>query len=180
MTSILPPLILTVAIDEPSFEYFNGLRQRYFPAARNFLSAHLTLFHALPNTLQILDAVRLAAAGQTVFELEVTAPVLIGRGVVIKIKSDALMQLHQTLRQLWWHELGAQDQQKLWPHITVQNKVSAIEAQRSFAEVKAIFKPFSTMATGLQLWEYLNGPWKQVGVYNFGTGNSRSEPVFTG
>ncbi len=43
------PLILTLQLDERSFAFFDEQRRRYFPKERNFIPAHLTLFHALPG-----------------------------------------------------------------------------------------------------------------------------------
>ena len=61
----MQPFILTLQLDAESFARFNALRQQYFPPSRNYLEAHLTLFHALPaqNETQIradLDAVAIA------------------------------------------------------------------------------------------------------------------------
>ena len=75
--------------------------------------------------------------------------------------------MHKRFQQQWQQVLTPQDRQKLWPHITVQNKVMAPEAKALLAELKMSFKPFSATATGLQLWEYLNGPWRLVEVFWF-------------
>ena len=45
----MPPLILSLKLDQASFDALEVLRQQYFPRARNFLSAHVTLFHQLPG-----------------------------------------------------------------------------------------------------------------------------------
>ena len=47
-------LILTLIIDGEAQNFFNILRQRYFPAERNYLDAHLTLFHNLPGNEPII------------------------------------------------------------------------------------------------------------------------------
>jgi 2'-5' RNA ligase len=167
-----PPLILTVSIDKASFEYFNALRQQHFPSARNYLDAHLTLFHALPNDDVVKDAVKATALDTVIFTLQVTEPVSIGKGVAFKIESTLLAQLHKKLQQQWLPVLTPQDRQKLWPHITVQNKVTPQEAKALLAELKISFKPISIMATGLQLWEYLNGPWRLTDAFYFQEINS--------
>ena len=162
-----PPLILTVSIDEQSFEYFNALRQQYFPPKLNYLSAHLTLFHALPNDAAIIDTVKITAQTQAAFPLLITTPVSIGRGVAFKIESEELLKLNKQLQQTWQPILTPQDKQKLWPHITVQNKVTPHEATMLLAELKQDFTPFTAVATGLQLWEYLDGPWKLLDAFPF-------------
>lgn len=39
--------IATIEIDEQNYVWLEGLRRAHFPAERNLLSAHLTLFHKL-------------------------------------------------------------------------------------------------------------------------------------
>lgn len=162
-----PPLIITLAVETSSFLYFNTLRKKHFPPERNFIDAHLTLFHALPNEKAIGSAVKGIADTQPSFYLTVTEPVSIGKGVAFKIESPELMQMHKTLQNKWLDFLSPQDRQKLWPHITVQNKVPAQQAQQLLAELKNGFTPFTTQATGLQVWEYLNGPWRFVEEHDF-------------
>jgi len=45
----LQPLILTAHIPDADLKPFNDLRQAHFPPERNFLQAHLTMFHRLPG-----------------------------------------------------------------------------------------------------------------------------------
>jgi len=49
------PLILTLKLDEESQAFFDKQRALYFPPERNFLKAHLTLFHQLPDEPETLD-----------------------------------------------------------------------------------------------------------------------------
>ena len=44
-----PPLIVTAALDEAAFAWFDDLRRAHFHPLRNRVPAHLTLFHALPG-----------------------------------------------------------------------------------------------------------------------------------
>ena len=46
--------ILTADLDDASFDLLDVLRRAHFPPERNFLSAHLTLFHRL-SPAQIAD-----------------------------------------------------------------------------------------------------------------------------
>ncbi len=164
---IKPPLILTLAIEKEASLFFNSLRKKHFPASRNFIDAHLTLFHALPNEYKITDTVKDLCNLQMPFELIINEVVSIGKGVAYKIESTELLQLHKALQNKWQNFLSLQDRQKLWPHITVQNKVPVQKVKQLLDELKNNFTPFSTSATGLQLWEYLNGPWKLVEYFVF-------------
>jgi hypothetical protein len=42
-------LILTLKLDQTTFERANTLRQQYFPPERNVVPAHVILFHQLPG-----------------------------------------------------------------------------------------------------------------------------------
>ena len=161
------PLILTLALEAGASQFFNTLRQAYFPRDRNFIDAHLTLFHALPNTPGIRQTVKELCSQVEPFTLTIVEPASIGNGVAYKILSRELMFLHKTLQEKWIDLLSRQDRQKLWPHITVQNKVGFMEAQNLLQQLKNGFTPFSAAATGLQVWEYLNGPWKFVEEFKF-------------
>ena len=161
------PLILTLSIKNDTFLFFNSLRQTYFPASRNFIDAHLTLFHALPNSDATISAVEEIVHKQNPFSIVVIEPVSIGKGVAYKIESKELMQLHKALQSKWQNNLLPQDKQKLWPHITVQNKVHPQEAKDLLHSLKKDFAPFRSIAEGLELWEYLNGPWKFIKKFDF-------------
>ena len=162
-----PPLILTIALDKKDAGYFNQLRQQYFPAERNFIDAHLTLFHALPNEPSVLEDVSRFCANQRPFEITVLSPVSIGKGVAFKLESEALMLLHKAMQQQWFDVLSLQDRHKIWPHITVQNKVTVAEVSQTLSVLKENFTSFKIPAPGLQLWEYLNGPWKFLTAFSF-------------
>ena len=162
------PVILTLKIDPEAAAYFTDLRKQHFPAERNYLDAHLTLFHHLPgNEATIFDAVKTVCAQQKPMVLQVTEVVSIGAGVAFKIESTALKQLHKNLQQQWQLWLTPQDKQTLWPHITVQNKVDRQTAVQLQKALSLDFKPFEIQGLGLTFWEYLNGPWKLVETIDF-------------
>jgi 2'-5' RNA ligase len=155
------PLIVTLTLDEESFQFFNTLRQRYFPPERNFLAAHLTLFHHLPSNEPKIKEDLLKWSKETkVLSLQVTEVKSIGKGVAYKIECPALNQLHHTMQKEWQQWLQPQDKQKLWPHVTVQNKVTPQAAKETVIQLQSAFKPFTVIGTGFQLWSYQGGPWE--------------------
>lgn len=165
------PLILTLTLDEASQAFFDEQRQRYFPPKINYLSAHLTLFHALPGSEEstlIADLTEVAAAQPTSLAMQATGLKFMGRGVMYALASPELPALHRRLQQQWQPWLSAQDQQGLRPHITVQNKVDPAVARALLAELEAGFQPFEAQGTGLALWAYRGGPWELRGVFPFG------------
>ncbi|GAA4909639.1 2'-5' RNA ligase family protein [Mucilaginibacter defluvii] len=162
------PLILTLKLDDKVQTYFNQLRARYFPSERNFLDAHLTLFHHLPaEEPGVYSMIEELAARQQSLLIDVIKIVSTGNGVAFKCESAELQKVHNHLQQQWRQWLIPQDRQKLWPHITIQNKVSADTAANTLQELSSGFTPFVMPGSGLSLWRYLGGPWEHVDDYSF-------------
>ncbi|MFC6225768.1 2'-5' RNA ligase family protein [Hymenobacter artigasi] len=163
------PLILTLALDAAAQDYFNDLRRRHFPPAINYLAAHLTLFHHLPGAeLAAVQAQLTAiATGQRSLPLAVTGLRSLGRGVAFTLENDELRALHRQLQAAFAPHLTPQDQQKLQPHVTIQNKVAPAEARALLADLQADFTPFEAVGTGLHLWAYRNGPWENLAGFPF-------------
>lgn len=162
------PHILTARPDTESQSFFDEQRKKYFPSERNLLNAHLTLFHKFPCNplaeakLQTLVAMVDKPMPAKVFEIR-----NIGYGVAYFIKCLPLETLHHNLGAGFENELSGQDRQKFQPHITIQNKVHPQEAKKLFVSLTQSFEPFDMTITGLDLWFYLNGPWKHDRYYPF-------------
>ncbi|MDQ4140692.1 MAG: 2'-5' RNA ligase family protein, partial [Bacteroidota bacterium] len=152
------PLILTLQIDEVAFTFFNNLRKQHFPPQMNYLDAHVTLFHHLPAGTAVIQLLETVSARQTIFTVNVSEVIKLGRGVAFKLQSEELKQLHAYLQKEWLEWLKPQDRQGFRPHITVQNKVTVETAQTLFNQLTNAFKPFQLQAIGLSLWEYQGGP----------------------
>ena len=165
------PLIITLLLDESSAAFFNELRKKYFPPERNFLSAHLTLFHHLPATEPtIITDLEHWSHEQSLLFLKITEVKSIGKGVAYKIENASLLQLHKKMQHKWNDWLTPQDKQRLWPHVTIQNKVAVAEARNTQAILQASFEPFIAKGTGFGLWSYQGGPWKALRVFPFNQG----------
>jgi 2'-5' RNA ligase len=163
------PLILTLALDERSFAFFDGERRRYFPAARNVIPAHLTLFHHLPG--EEVDGIRsllaAVATAHNAFAVAVTGLRPLGRGVAYKLESSALATIRADLARRWAEWLTPQDAQRFQPHVTIQNKADPAQARALLARLEETFAPFMVTAEGLHLWRYLGGPWEAVETFRF-------------
>lgn len=160
-------LIVTLTLNEEAGEYFTNLRNQHFPAAINYLKAHLTLFHKLPDDDFVSQALERFSREHSPFNMEVAAVRSIGNGVAFKIESATLLQLHRQLQGIFKSMLIPQDQQRLWPHITIQNKVPPAEATALAHSLNNSFTPFDITATGFAVWTYLNGPWALKANYLF-------------
>lgn len=157
-------------MDTESQAYFDGLRDAHFPPERNFLRAHVTLFHALPGErlAEIGEALGRMACGFGTLEGRVWRVRSLGRGVAFDVECPPLARLRAPLLDAGWAVTG-QDAQRRWrPHITVQNKVDPEVARRTLAELAEPFIERPIRFTGLTLWEYLGGPWGLVGEFPFG------------
>jgi 2'-5' RNA ligase len=154
------PLILTLALHPDDQERLNVMRRRHFPPDRNYLAAHVTLFHKLPGheraaVLADLDDVSRRAP----FAVDVTGVRSLGRGVALTLASPELLAVRAELAGRWQQWLGPQDGQRFKPHVTVQNKVTPEQARAVHQQLAAAFVPHRVKATGLALWTYLGGPW---------------------
>lgn len=165
-----PPLILTLAMDDRSQEHFDRLRERHFPPERNYLGAHLTLFHKLPGDHEAEISAELDEVCQDhePVTFDVVGIRSLGRGVAYELSSPGLSALRRDLVTRWEPWLGAQDRQGFKAHITVQNKVLPETARNLHGQLQAEFSPFEVEGQGLSLWRYLDGPWEPVGTYLFG------------
>ena len=164
-----PPLIVTAALDEGAFDWFEDLRQAHFPRHRNQVPAHLTLFHALPGEQEcaVVQTLKTACRGRGPLPLDVRGPWSLGRGVAYRLASPGLEGLRKELADAFSPGLTRQDQAAFRPHITVQNKVEPEEARLLLEQLQLEFEPFQIFAEGLLLWRYLGGPWALVDRFEF-------------
>jgi len=169
MSTHMDAFILTLALDAAAFATLDGLRRTHFPPERNFIPAHITLFHALPGAEE--PAIRrelLAACAETEpFALALTAPRFTGRGVALLVEAPELLALRRRLAAAWAPWLGAQDRQGYRPHVTVQNKVAADVGRALYTDLSATWRPLAARGEGLLLWRYLGGPWEPLGQFPF-------------
>ncbi|MGY1804263.1 2'-5' RNA ligase family protein [Blastococcus sp. SYSU D00922] len=162
------PLILTLLLDDEAQERFDRLRAEHFPPERNFLAAHVTLFHALPaEHLDTVLADLREAAEREPFPVAVAGVRFLGRGVAYSLASPQLAELRAGLVSAWQPWLTSQDRQKHAPHVTVQNKVEPAVARALQERLAAEFVRYEVQARGLGLWRYLGGPWAPVAELPF-------------
>ena len=163
------PLILTAKIDRKTFEFFDDLRRKHFPSQRNFLSAHITLFHHLPGEMisEIENFLEEISSKQRVFSLSFPSVRFLGRGTAIEIESPELIVLRKEIADRWRDVLTDQDKQKFNPHITIQNKVAPDVAKIIFEQMKNDWEPKKGTVDGLYLWHYRGGPWESAKEFDF-------------
>lgn len=152
------PFVLTLRLDSAAEKLLTGLRTKYFPSHRNFLAAHITLFHALPAESQPHYARILNEITQSTpsFTVGLKNPFMLGKkGVGINVASFKLREFHKELQSRFLDAkvvLTEQDERSLRAHVTVQNKVSLNEAEHTLKEVKGEFQEQGAKAEGLTVW----------------------------
>jgi 2'-5' RNA ligase len=163
------PLILTLKLDQPTFEQVDALRQQYFPPERNLIPAHVTLFHQLPDDREPAISEVLHALCSQTSKISLSLPELrfLGNGIAIEVYAPELAKLRRTLATTWNEWLTAQDQQSYRSHITIQNKVAATEARQTYEQLKEQWQPVDGYAEGLLLWYYRGGPWELASEFTF-------------
>lgn len=164
----MAPIIMTARMGAADQAWANALRARHFPPERNFLDAHITLFHHLPSSA--LDEIRELLRS----ELRQPSPrallgdvFSLGRGVAYRVESPDLLALRMRIADAMHGLLTPQDQHKPRLHITVQNKVEPAEARALLAELSADFEPRPLKIYGIALDYYRGGPWEAIGCWPF-------------
>lgn len=161
--------ILTPRFSPDSLQPLTELRRSYFPPERNYLAAHVTLFHKLPGEMRTRweSEILNVAVSSAPFQVHFGEPYSLGRGFALKVESSHLIALRQTLAEAFWDFLSPQDRQKYKPHCTIQNKVEPARAKSDLEEFKSRWQPQRLDVDGLELWEYRGGPWSLDREFSF-------------
>jgi len=140
----------------------------HYPAERNRVPAHLTLFSQLPQSAERELAGRLVAYAKAPRPRARVAGILdLGMGTAFRIESEDLEDIRFDLAEALHGLLGPQDRGPWTPHVTIQNKVEPREARELQAKLRARFQPRGLAVRGLALWRYLDGPWEEVRHFSF-------------
>nr|WP_247713014.1 2'-5' RNA ligase family protein [Qipengyuania intermedia] len=162
-------MILTAELPEDLHARFTDLRTEHFPPERNYLEAHVTLFHALPA--QCEDEVRRYLArlvGETApVEGRVEGLMSLGGGTAIKLVSPAMLDLRDRIADHFHGMLTNQDQHRPRLHVTIQNKVTSREAKALQAQLEGVIQPRDFAFRGLALYAYRGGPWEFLRRFAF-------------
>lgn len=161
-------LIVTAQIAPDDAAWLDQLRRTHYPAERNRLPAHLTMFHALPPSVvgEVSSALRRAAARPPP-KAWLEGLLDLGGGVAFRVVSDELDEIRYELADMFHGLLSAQDAGGWRPHVTIQNKVSPKVARSLLSDLRRDFRPRPIRIKGLGLDRYLDGPWEEIGSFVF-------------
>jgi 2'-5' RNA ligase len=162
-------LIVTAELGPADFAWLDGLRRQHYPAERNRVPAHLTLFHALPPSAEQEVKRSLARACMRSTPIATLTGLMdLGNGVAFRIRSEELDRLREELAAEFHGLLGAQDGAGWVPHVTIQNKVARGQARKLLRQLETSFQPRPLAIAGLQLFRYLDsGEWEALGRWSF-------------
>jgi hypothetical protein len=163
------PFIVTAELPPDLFAWADGLRRAHFPPERNHLSAHVTLFHALPPSLfqEIRRVLAAEAAAHPAVTARLSGVMDLGKGTGLRIESDAMLAIRDRIADNFHGALSAQDQHRPRLHITVQNKVTTPIARLLQSQLAATFEARDFRFAGLALHIYRGGPWEAAGRWAF-------------
>jgi len=162
------PLILTAELAPEDFAWLDALRRHHFPPERNQLSAHLTMFHALPPFAEGEARQALASLSTEPAPRAFISSVMhLGGGVAFRIASDELDRMRGYIADRFHGLLTTQDAGGWSAHVTVQNKVSPRVARALIDALGTAYDRRPVRISGLALHRYLGGPWETLRVYPF-------------
>lgn len=163
------PLILTAQLPPDLHSWATGLRDEHFPPERNYLEAHVTLFHAIPAQCEPEARSFLARLVGEVAPVPARLEGLmsLGGGTALKLSSPDMISLRDHIADHFHGMLTAQDQHRPRLHVTIQNRVTSKEAKALQAQMAGTVNPRDFAFPGLSLYHYRGGPWELVRSFTF-------------
>ena len=166
--------MLTLKLTNQLAKEMNSLREQYFPKHLNRTPAHLTLFHALPDSqfAAIDGGISELSANTKIFYLTAGTPFRMRQGVGIQVDKgyNNVKKIRAELQNQWMSCLSEQDAGGSRPHWTVMNKVrdqKKIDDAFEAVARKLEQKTWEGDVTGLDLWRYDKGNWVFAKEYRF-------------
>jgi hypothetical protein len=163
------PIIITADMGKGDQAWANGLRRVHYPAERNFVDAHITLFHHLPpgHAPEIKSRLAALVKGYPAPSAYLSDVMLLGKAVAFRVDSPELLAMRDELANSFRGLLIPQDQATPKLHITIQNKVESSVAKALHVQLLETFRVRPIAISGLSAFYYRNGPWEHIGRWAF-------------
>lgn len=167
-------LIVAAALGPADFNWLDGERRRYFPPDRNQLDAHLTMFHALPPSLE--------GEARSTLKEQCNAPrpaatiaglMNLGGGVAYRVVSPGLDAFRNALADHFHGSLTAQDAGGWRAHVTIQNKVPPARQRRYSTYLKETSARVRSRSMDLLFTDISEARGKRSGDGPFAASSSR-------
>lgn len=161
-------MIILAELGKPDFALLDALRRRHYPADRNRVPAHLTLFRSLPPSVEdeVRRSLKRAASGAAP-AAEIAGVLDLDSGVALRVVSPELESIRAQLADEFAGLLTFQDLGRWTPHVTIQNKAEPRTARALLRELRDAFEPQPLMIRGLQLVRYAERDWEPLASYGF-------------
>lgn len=169
------PLVVTADLPPDLHRWATRLREAHFPPERNYLEAHVTLFHAIPAQCEAELCELLAKLAGEIAPLPAHLEGLqsLGRGTALKLSSPDMLDLRDLIADHFHGMLTKQDQHRPRLHVTIQNKVEPREAKALQAQLAGTIDYREFAFPGLSLYRYRGGPWESVRRFSFRRASGR-------
>lgn len=162
------PLLVTAELPPDVLAWADALRRAHYPPERNRLRAHVTLFHALPPSVEaelvqvLSDLARRAAPAARVNGL-----MKLARGTALAVDSPDMVELHALIADRMHGLLTQKDARPLRLHVTIQNKVTDATARTLQAELEPSLQAISFRFRGFGLYAWEEGLWREIRTIPF-------------
>lgn len=162
------PLLVTAEIPADIHAWADALRKAHYPPERNRLEAHVTLFHALPPSVEteLKDLLGELAASEPP-QARIAGLMKLGGGTALAIDSPGMIALHALIRDRMHGLTIPQDSRPLRLHVTIQNKVSGSEAKALQDALGPVLERREFRFRGFGLYRYVDGLWQDKRTFPF-------------
>lgn len=163
------PLIVTAELGAADFAWLDGLRRMHYPAERNRVPAHLTLFRSLPPTAEdeARRVIARACASAPPPRAMIWGLMDLGGGVALRVRSDELDDIRADMADAFHGLLTSQDSGGWLPHVTIQNKAERGVVRKLLQSLESQFEQRPLNIRGLLLFRYKDGLWEPLARYPF-------------
>ena len=163
------PFIVTAELPPDILAWADSLRRQHYPAERNKLAAHVTLFHSFAPSLrdELRGVLAQAAAEFAAPAAKIGGTMDLGGGTALAISSVGMGGIRERIAEHFHGTLTAQDQHEPRLHITIQNKVAPQLARALQRELAASLGPRAFTFRGLALQLYRTTHWETLGHWPF-------------
>ena len=162
------PLLVTAELPPDVLAWADALRRAHYPPERNRLRAHVTLFHALPPSVEAeLVQVLSSLARRPPPAARIDGLMKLGRGTALAVECREMVELHDLIAERMHGLLTHQDTRSLRLHVTIQNKVTSQAARALQAELEPSLQTIAFRFRGFGLYAWEEGLWREIRLISF-------------
>jgi hypothetical protein len=163
------PLIVLALFPPPLQARLEALRRAHYPAERNRVPAHCTLFHAVPGMVadELVHELAALAARHAPPRARMERVIDLDGGTALAVDSPDLTALRDRISDRFHGMLTGGDAVRARFHVTVQNKVLPREARALQVELAGQWRSLETPIAALAAHRVIDGLWHSVTTVAF-------------